>query len=82
MPYVYSRLQSDVRTYCKNQHVKEYSLGLSLAGLEIPLLHITDRSINSAGKRCIIVTGRVHPAETNSSHQVHGLIEWLIGNSK
>jgi hypothetical protein len=33
-------------------------------------------------KKGIVVTGRVHPGETNGSHMVKGLIEVLLGESK
>jgi hypothetical protein len=33
-------------------------------------------------KKAIIITGRVHPGEANSSYIVDGIIKFLLGNSK
>ena len=33
-----------------------------------------------AKKQCILLTGRVHPGESNSSYVIQGLIEFLLSN--
>ena len=33
-------------------------------------------------KRVIILTGRVHPGESNSSYMMEGFIKFITGNSK
>lgn len=33
-------------------------------------------------KKIIIITGRIHPGETNGSFIVHGLIKWLLSSEK
>ena len=33
-----------------------------------------------AKRKCIILTGRVHPGESNSSYVVEGLIQFLVSN--
>ena len=63
--------------------MREYSLGRSLTGLEIPLLSITNLNTSpeqNAQKATIILTARVHPAESNSSHMLKGVIEQLLGS--
>ena len=57
-------------------------MGHSLAGLELPLLHVTDFGTTSAQKSYAVIVGRVHPSEANSSHVIHGLVSWLVGSSK
>lgn len=32
--------------------------------------------------KCIIISGRVHPGESNSSHMMQGFLEFLCGDSK
>ena len=42
-----------------------------------------DEVIPSDGKkRVIIMTGRVHPGETNSSYMMEGFIKFITGNSR
>lgn len=40
---------------------KIYTLGRSLSGLEIPLLHISDHREESKLKKNVVITGRIHP---------------------
>ena len=54
----------------------------SLSGLEIPLLTITDPEVDSKKKRCILVSGRIHPGESCSSFMGKGLLEYLCGDSE
>ena len=61
IPYTYSQLQQDIRLYEKSLYVKELTLGRTLSGLDIPLLHITNRDENVM-KKIVVVTARVHPA--------------------
>jgi murein tripeptide amidase MpaA len=63
----------DVQTLCK-----------SLSGLTIPIVTITDfveddtKAIPLESRKIIIIQGRVHPGETNSSWLVHGILKALI----
>jgi len=43
------------------------------AGIDIPILQFGE-----AKKRTIIVTARVHPGESNSSHMMEGFLKYLI----
>lgn len=60
--------------------VQEEVLGESLAGLDMQLLTITDPSVPSEGKRCVLVTGRIHPGETCGSHMVKGFLEFICSD--
>ena len=52
----------------------------------MPILHITNHSIEEKRedrrKKNIVITGRVHPGESNGSHVLRGFIEMLLGGSK
>lgn len=56
-------------------------MGRTLSGLEIPMLHITDHCIFDPTKRSILITGRIHPGESNGSHVLKGFIDFLCSNS-
>lgn len=57
------------------------TLGKSLSGVDIPVLHITDFQTTKE-KKNILITGRMHPGESNSSHMLEGFIQFLSGNNK
>ena len=44
------------------------------------ITNFRDSFENIAKKQCIILTGRVHPGESNSSFVIQGLIEFLLSN--
>jgi hypothetical protein len=71
-------------------------LGRSLAGLEIPYLHVGEHQQGEGGerekegegsegsrggKKNVVVSGRIHPGESNGSHMVNGLLAFLLGDS-
>lgn len=60
IPYTYSELLNDLRTL-PEELVKVETLGKTLCGLDIPILHITDHSSNFEDKKNVIITGRIHP---------------------
>ena len=43
----------------------------SLSGLDVPVLTF------GHGPKIVVVVGRVHPGETNSSWVIHGLMQFL-----
>jgi len=45
------------------------------------ITNFTDTFENLAKKQSIILTGRVHPGESNSSYVIQGLIEYLLSNN-
>ncbi len=58
----------------------------SLSGVEIPLITITDKNYENE-KNVIVISGRIHPGESNGSWMVQvylsmnlkGLLDFLVG---
>lgn len=91
-PYTYTKLQrfllSLQRDPDRSAHVKRRILCKTIAGNNCDLLTITDFSHEDsqdqpyATKRTgIFLTARVHPGESNSSLVMHGILDFLTGNS-
>jgi len=57
------------------------SLGESFTGLSIPLLKITNPKKSSLNKKAIVMIGRTHPGEANSSWVIQGIIKELLAES-
>ena len=65
--------------------VETSSLTTTLGGVEVPRITITDFSHSredNLRKKVVIITGRVHPGESNSSWIVHGMIRFLLSKDK
>lgn len=54
----------------------------SLSGLAIPVLEVTDDEVADYNKKVILITGRIHPGESNSSYVAEGMLEYLCGNEQ
>jgi predicted deacylase len=68
-PYTYTFLLNTLNQ--KNLLEKTNSLTKSLSGLDVPVLTF------GTGTRTVVIVGRVHPGETNSSWVIHGLLNYL-----
>ena len=91
IPYTYSQMLKDISALPQN-FVKKEVLGRSLTGVEIPILHITNHENPEENaeqeengrknpKKNVLITGRIHPGESNGSHVLNGYINFLCGNS-
>ena len=81
IPYTYSDLTRSIGRWmsmAKPGWMKLEKLCDTVAGRECPLLTLTNPDAPDANKKCIFVTGRIHPGESNSSFMVHGLIDYLL----
>jgi murein tripeptide amidase MpaA len=87
-PYTYSDtlrfLDSIIPNNSSNHIVRRASLGRTLAGNQLELLIVTNFNCPEdqiAKRKCVILTSRVHPGESNSSFIIEGLISCLVGDS-
>ena len=53
-----------------------------MGGLDIPLLTITDPRVKNKDKKCVLVSARIHPGESNGSYMVKGFLEFICGESE
>lgn len=87
-PYTYSdlrryllKLETDPRT---SNLVHRRKLCETLAGNRCDVITITERTgdpVESKYKPGIVISGRIHPGESNSSFIVQGLIEFLLSDA-
>jgi hypothetical protein len=66
----------------ENPILKEETLAESLGGLDLPLLTVTDPAIPNEHKKCILVSGRIHPGETCGSFMVKGFLEFICSDEE
>lgn len=91
-PYTFSDLQKSLHRICRNPVndyvIRKSSLCESLGGNECSLLTVTDfdpasfKSSPLINRKYVLLSGRVHPGESNSSHIVEGIFKYLIGDSE
>ncbi|KAG8232055.1 hypothetical protein J437_LFUL012006 [Ladona fulva] len=88
-PYSYSSLLAHIwkmskQTDLNNTYLKVDNLCTSLNNNPVPILTITaqEKEKNKISEREVVVlTARVHPGECNSSWVMHGVLNFLMGNS-
>lgn len=81
VPYSYSRMLKDLDeleqdSYKKNI-VHRSRLCFSLSGVEVPVLTVTNPSNDQTKKYCVLVSGRIHPGESNGSIVMLALLRYL-----
>ena len=83
-PYTYSNLTNFLISLSLNNNILRFEeIGKTILGNPIQMLLITnfrDSFENIAKKKCILLTGRVHPGESNSSFVIQSVIEFLLSN--
>lgn len=87
-PYSYSDMSSVLAEVMSKPNasriLKMSTLCTTLVGNKCPLLTVTNFSSSPdaiARRRGICISARVHPGETCASWTMHGLIEFICGNS-
>lgn len=83
LPYTYSDLLKSISQWeqkAKPGWMKVGKVCETEGGRDCPLLTITnpDSQIKESDKKCLFITGRIHPGESNSSYLVHGLLDFLL----
>ena len=88
-PYTYTDLQNYIENLLMRTNSKTFLrheiLTKSLAGNKIDLIVITNLSSSFeeiALRPAIILTGRVHPGESNSSFVIQGVLDYLISETR
>ena len=86
-PYTYTDCHMFLDYICKLPQsqaiLRRASLCKTLAYNNLEMLIITNFQSSQdhiAKRKCIILTGRVHPGESNSSFVMEGLIRYLVSN--
>ncbi|CAH8621789.1 unnamed protein product [Schistosoma bovis] len=87
-PYTYTNLKSDLNELLiksnenetLNKTINCEVLCQTRAGNSCFLVTITDQTIPNKDKYAVVITGRVHPGETNSSWITYGLLKFLTSN--
>ena len=84
-PYTYSDLQTYLERLDHDKFASELLhrklLCTTLAGNRCDMLIISERSLDLAddiGKPAVVISARVHPGESNASHIMEGLIDYLL----
>ena len=67
----------------KSEHriFQQEVLSESLSGVQIPLVTITNFESQDQPKKTIMITGRVHPGETQASWILHFFMRFLLSKS-
>lgn len=71
VPYSYSSLLKTVNALSNSKQLPPLK---SLSGLNIPVIEITDEEVSEYNKKVVLVTGRIHPGEANSSFVAEGML--------
>ncbi|OHT15537.1 Clan MC, family M14, Zinc carboxypeptidase-like metallopeptidase [Tritrichomonas foetus] len=85
LPYTYSDLLKSIEQWEKKAKpgyfIKDV-LCETAGGRPCPLLTITnpDSCIPNDKKKCVFLTGRIHPGESNSSYLVHGILDFFLSD--
>jgi hypothetical protein len=84
-PYTYTevlRYLDRITNYSNREILRRAPLCQTLAGNDIDMLIITNftsRPEIIADRPAVILTGRVHPGESNSSFIMEGVLDYLLG---
>lgn len=80
-PYTYSYLEKRIQEWSRHDWVEVDSVGHSFENRPIYLMHITDKSVTSDGKRRLWLHARQHPSESPASWLTDGFISALVADT-
>ena len=84
IPYTYTMLWQLIDVIETHKFCKVDILCQSLGGVEVPILTITDDEdleVPLDDRKYVVISGRVHPGESNGSWMVEGLLRYLLGTN-
>lgn len=88
-PYTYSDCQLMLKRICLPSYSKDRlrrtDLCKTLAGNTVELLMVTNFTSSEdaiAERKCIIISSRVHPGESNASFIMEGFLEFIVSNDR
>lgn len=88
-PYTYSDCLLMMKRMCTPQYLKDRvrrtDLCRTKAGNTVELLIVTNFTSSQdaiADRKCIIVSSRVHPGESNASFIMEGFLEFIVSNER
>ncbi len=82
IPYTESYLKSRIAQWSKRSCVETISIGKSENGRNMPLMIVTDKTVENNGKKRVYIHGRTHTSETPGSWHLDQMIEILTGESQ
>ena len=84
LPYTYTDLQNSIERWKSSAtcSVQSSVLCQTVGKKDCPLLTMTNKNSQKKDedKECILLTGRIHPGESNGSYVLHGLIDFLVSS--
>lgn len=84
IPYTYTDLVRSIGRWtsiAKPGWMTVERLCVTEGGRDCPVLTITNPDVSDAQKKCVFITGRIHPGESNSSFMVHGIIDFFLSGT-
>ena len=87
-PYTYTDLRFFIARACAPKYsdrVRKSTLGKTLAGNDFESLIITNFTSDPhdiAARKCVVMTGRVHPGESSGSFMIEGMIRFLLSDDE
>lgn len=87
-PFTYSDLCDSIKKVCTYQNkdkIRRTVLCKSLAGNDVEMLIVTNFASTPEAisvRKAVILTCRIHPGESNSSHIMNGVIDYLTSDEE
>ena len=81
-PFSVATMEAWLDQVVEHADVSLSTLGSSEQGRDIRMLAVTNGALPDEGKRSVFVVGRQHAAETAGSHQLAGLVDFLLSGDE
>ena len=82
-PYTFTNLKDDIKRWenIAPDRVSQDVLCKTVGGRDCPILTITSNKPSTVNKKCIFLTARMHPGETNGSFVLKGFIDYILSKN-